>query len=513
MAAKNSIVVRVIGDASHFQKTLNSVDNEAKGFGSRIGTMAKTVGASLAAAGIAKFGKDSISAFTESQKVAAQTAAVLKSTGGAAGVTAGHLDNLASKLQKVSGVEDEAIASGANMLLTFTGIKNGVGEGNAIFDEATKTLLDLSVAMGSEPKAAAIQLGKALNDPVTGITALTRVGVTFTKQQKDQIKSLVASGKTMAAQKIILAELNREFGGSAAAAGKARTPMERLSLQMGELQEKVGAALVPALHSLTDLVLKIVGAFTALPGPAQAAIAAFAGLALGLVAAAKVVTALKLAWTALNLSFLASPVGLIIAGIAALAAGLVIAYKKSETFRNIVDGAFRVVKGAMDAVVEVGGRVFEFFGRNWGLILSPLTGGLSLVAQHFDTVKAAIRAVLEWLGKIPAAVDKALGPLDEIVGKGASIVGKGVGAVAKGVGRLVPKFDSGGVMPGPRGVHSLALVAGGETVLPTHKQPMAGTLSNVTNFHVTGPVVASDPMELRRQLEVEARRRRLTSLR
>lgn len=51
---------------------------------------------------------------------------------------------------------------------------------------------------------------------------------------------------------------------------------------------------------------------------------------------------------------------------------------------------------------------------------------------------------------------------------------------------VVPKFADGGVMPGPRGVHSLALVAGGETILPTHKGPVAvaGTGGGLTvNFH------------------------------
>jgi hypothetical protein len=56
-------------------------------------------------------------------------------------------------------------------------------------------------------------LGKALNDPIKGVTALQRVGVSFTKGQKDQIKSLEESGHHMQAQKVILRELNKEFVG------------------------------------------------------------------------------------------------------------------------------------------------------------------------------------------------------------------------------------------------------------------------------------------------------------
>ena len=75
-------------------------------------------------------------------------------------------------------------------------------------------MLDMSVALGQDATQSAIQLGKALNDPVKGVTALRRVGVSFTAAQIKQIKTLVATGKTLQAQKLILRELNQEFGGS-----------------------------------------------------------------------------------------------------------------------------------------------------------------------------------------------------------------------------------------------------------------------------------------------------------
>ena len=81
----------------------------------------------------------------------------------------------------------------------------------------------MSPVLGTDASGSAIQLGKALNDPIKGITALTRVGVTFTEQQKDQITTLVESGKTIDAQKIILGELQKEFGGSAEAQTTPRT--------------------------------------------------------------------------------------------------------------------------------------------------------------------------------------------------------------------------------------------------------------------------------------------------
>ena len=107
----------------------------------------------------------------------------------------------------------------ARTLLTFKGIRNEVGKGNKIFDQATGIMADMSVALGQDTTTSAMQLGKALNDPIKGMTALRRVGVTFTEAQEKQIK-LQESGDTMGAQKIILRELRDEFGGSAKAAGE-----------------------------------------------------------------------------------------------------------------------------------------------------------------------------------------------------------------------------------------------------------------------------------------------------
>jgi hypothetical protein len=116
----------------------------------------------------------------------------------------------------------------------------------------------MSVALGSDPTKAAMQLGKALNDPVKGITALSKAGVSFTKEQKDQIKGLVKHGKTLEAQKIILHELGKEFGGAAAAAS---TPMDKLRVNLGNVGEAIGGALLPFIDKAASwLGAKLPGA-------------------------------------------------------------------------------------------------------------------------------------------------------------------------------------------------------------------------------------------------------------
>jgi hypothetical protein len=216
MARGGGVVVPIIADTSGLRKGVASASSTLRKFGK---TAALVAGAA-ALGGLAKTLQVGTAEFMENQKVVAQTNAVLKSTRGIAKVTGAEIESLAESLMMKSGVDDEAIQSGQNLLLTFTNIRNEVGKDNDIFNQATKATLDLSVAMGKDMTSAAIIVGKALNDPVKGATALTRAGVQLSQAQKDQITAFVESGRVLEAQKIILAELTTQFGGSAEAAGK-----------------------------------------------------------------------------------------------------------------------------------------------------------------------------------------------------------------------------------------------------------------------------------------------------
>jgi hypothetical protein len=181
------------------------------------------------------FVKDSTKAYIESEKATAQLNAVLKSTGVAAGISAKEVTALASKYQELTTFEDDAVLSAQNLLLTFTKISKDV------FPAATETVLDMSTALGQDLKSSAVQLGKALQDPITGITALRRVGVNFSDAQQEMIKGLVESGRLLDAQKLILKELNTEFGGSAQAARNTfGGAVMYLTNMFSDLQETVG---------------------------------------------------------------------------------------------------------------------------------------------------------------------------------------------------------------------------------------------------------------------------------
>lgn len=205
---------------------------------------------SAGAVGLGMVLKDAVGEAMEAQNVLAQLDAVIMSTGGVAGVTADQVTNLADELQKVTRFSDEAIIGGSNLLLTFKSI------GSDIFPDATKAMLDLSTALGQDLKSSAMQLGKALEDPIRGVSALRRVGVSFTEDQENLIKSLVEEGKLMEAQKIILAELNSQVEGSAEAAGKTFAgQLDILKNRFSEIKEELGLKVIPILQKLMDKVV------------------------------------------------------------------------------------------------------------------------------------------------------------------------------------------------------------------------------------------------------------------
>jgi len=266
--AEETVVIRFTGDASSVEqaanqasKAVDGLEGTAKTAGKgfdvlgeiatgalrRIGEAAiNAVGTGLAKVG--EFFTDSIKEATEFQNVFAQTQAVIESTGAAAGFTAEEMANLASDLSAASGMSlfsDDAILSAQNVLATFKEIQ-GVK-----FEEATAAILDMSQAMGMDLKSATIQVGKALNDPIAGLGALSRVGVQFTEDQKAMIDEMVNVGDVAGAQAIILGELNSQFGGSAAAAVNTYAGQMRvLEEQMNDVKQGVGEALLPILQEL-----------------------------------------------------------------------------------------------------------------------------------------------------------------------------------------------------------------------------------------------------------------------
>ena len=207
-----------------------------------------------------KRGIDSVIEAAERQDQAlAQIDAALESTESAAGLTAAELENIAVALQKVTNFGDEATLEMEAVLLTFTKI------GGDVFPRVAAATLDVATRMKTDLKSAALQVGKALNDPIAGLGGLSRAGIQFSEDQKELIKTLVKMGETAKAQEIILKELETQFGGSAEAARKASSGFEALSNAFGDLLEKIGEG------GLTAEIRNITAELTALAEDESAA--------------------------------------------------------------------------------------------------------------------------------------------------------------------------------------------------------------------------------------------------
>lgn len=171
----------------------------------------------------------------EQEQQEAKLAAVVKATGEAAGFSADEIKKYAGELQGATTFGDELTISAAAILATFKQIKG---------DEFKRTIAaaqDLSSLLGTDLKSSVLQLGKALEDPTTGLTALRRAGVSFSASEKERIKTLQESGKIQEAQRIVLKAVEDQVGGTANALrkqyGGAVTAVDNA---YGDLKEEIG---------------------------------------------------------------------------------------------------------------------------------------------------------------------------------------------------------------------------------------------------------------------------------
>jgi len=236
------------------EKTVDKFGKKTTSIGGEFSNMLGGWQKNLVAYGAGIFGVSQVLSFVageikEAQLASQQLDAVLRSTGGAAGVTAEQVNALGDRLASLSNFSDDAIISGSSLMLTFTQI------GSAVFPRAMQAALDLATAMNTDMKSAVLQVGKALNDPVKGMNALTRAGIQFTESQRTAISEYIKANDLLSAQGVILAELEKQLGGSAAAAANTFTgSVQDLMDALGNLAEE--------LEPVLNLVTRVVDGFT-----------------------------------------------------------------------------------------------------------------------------------------------------------------------------------------------------------------------------------------------------------
>ncbi len=345
------------------------------------------------------FGATAISASRDAAGAVAQVEASLASMGPVAGRNLMQLKDQANALMQSSLFDDDEILKKVtSVMLTFGKVTGKT------FDRAQLAAVNLSTKLGGDLQGSTLMLGKALNDPVKGITALSRAGISFTGSQKELIKSMVAGGNAAGAQNMILAELEKQVGGAAAAARKA-DPGGALAISFGEFQQTVGDKLLPKLTPLVEKATVLLDKFSALPGPVQDAALGFGAFAIvagplvsgigGLAMAAAVLLPIIIA----NAGAAAMLVGVWLPIIAVIA---LIAYGVYQIYKNW-DG------------------ISAWFGAKWDAVKAGFVAGWDGIKAAFnsgiETVKGIFGALPAWLASVgQMALTGLLGPFGMIVG-------------------------------------------------------------------------------------------------
>lgn len=370
--------------------------------------------------------------YQKTWKATQATNAVLASTGGAANISAEGVARLSDHLSLQAGIDNELIQQGENLLLTFRNIRNEAGLGNDIFNQTTKAAVDMSAAFTAAGKSmdvseAALQLGKALNDPAKGMARLMRVGVSFTAQQIAQAKQLQKNGDLLGAQKIILGELTQEFGD---AARKTASPFDKARVAWHEAERDLATGLAPAATAVAIAFTQftqqvrdntgvggqvrgvIVGIYNAVKTlwPVIVGIGGawltYRGILLAVAAAEHIVSAVQLVayfvqaaraaglmtagMVALDAATEANPIIALATAVVAVGAALYLAYTKVKWFHNAINDTWAWIKG------------------HWALLAGPfllVIGPIVLLVKYFHSIVKAAKDAYNWVSNLVGALD------------------------------------------------------------------------------------------------------------
>lgn len=452
--ATSTLRLILLGEDKSGSKAIKGVGDEAVKSSSKMDKFHK-VGAAAGrglAIGLAAAGAAAVSMTkkaSEDEQAASRLANTLKRAAGATDQQVKSTEDWITTQGKAYGVTDDDLRPALARLAVAT---HDVGKAQKLASLA----MDVSAGTGKSLEQVSTALAKAQNGNVAGLArlgiqtkdstkdtaALERAQISLKSAQQAYTAAVKAHGKrsseaSIAADKLHLAQenvgaatqktkaitidageaykrLGDAYGGAASknaetAAGKQKI----MAVQLSELQEKIGYALIPVMSKLVDIGMKVIGWVdrnTKLAGILVAVIGGLAAVTWAVSAATKawaaitkVATAAQWLW---NAAMDANPIALVVLALVALGVGLVIAYKKSATFRAIVQGALhgvlaagRAVAGffthdipvAFGKVKMAASNAISWVKSHWPLILAILTGPFGLavlvIAKNWSKIK------------------------------------------------------------------------------------------------------------------------------
>lgn len=451
------ILIEFLGQDKNLGKTMTDVNAKTSKLSSgmqKAGAVAGKAlvgGAVLAAGGLYKMGQ----AAAEDETAANKLSLALKKNAKATDAQVASTEDWITAQGKALGISDDQLRPALTKLV---GATKDIGEAQKL----TTLAMDISAGSGKSLEQVTTALTRAQNGSVS---SLSRLGIKVQDSEKDAVAlkaAQIAQTKAQQAYNQALKEfgagsqearnaandleyrqmklgeatgkvkkstidfteaqkrLTDQYGGQAAKAADTTAGKQKiLQVQLSELGETIGYKVLPVMVKLSEIGLKMVGWISKNTTTVGILVAALAGLAAtvwAVGAAIKAWEAITKVWTAvtkiatavqwaMNAALEANPIGLVVLALVALTAGLVIAYKKSETFRKIVNGAFGAVKkfavAAFHKVMDAAHAVFGWLKKNWPYLLGVLAGPFGLAAaaiyKNWDKVKAATRVVKDFV--------------------------------------------------------------------------------------------------------------------
>lgn len=398
MAGSVDVIVRFIADS----KSVQTETAKVEGSGNKLKGWAKGVGAAIGGAFAVKEIGSWISAAEEANAASATLAKTLANAGDETGAWAKHAEDLSGNLMRQTGIDDEVIKGAQSILATFHGVGGAVGQTSGAFDRATGAALDLAKTGFGDADSAATMLGKALEDPEKGLTALGRAGVTFSADQKKAIKAMVESGDKAGAMALILDNVEGQVGGVAAASATAG---DKMKVAFGETKESLGNALLPAMEALAPILQTVAGFIQENAGWLVPLAAAFAGVTIAV-------------WL-FNAALAANPIVQVALGVALLIAAIVLLWQNwDQVWTWITDAVAWAVSFVLDHWQMIIGAIFPMLGvllllwNNWDKIWTWIT---DLLGKAVGWIGDQIGKLIGFFASIPGRIGSALAGLGEII--------------------------------------------------------------------------------------------------
>jgi len=426
MGKPATLKIDILADVANAAKGIDSIDKKLGGLGKLATGAAIAGGAVVAGRALLGVAGDALAAAEAGAALTRTTDQLLQTTGNAASTSTAYLLDYADAMARNTGISDDVIQASQNMLLTFNRVSNEVDDGTGIFDRATKAAADLAGAGFGSMETNATQLGKALQDPTKGMTALTRSGVSFTKQEQETIKALQESGQLFQAQNIILKAVENQVGGAAEASA---TASQKLEVVWGQTLETLGTALLPIIDKLLPVLTKLLDALIPVVLPVVDLIAELAGELIDALAPA--IEPLLPVLGELG-KLLAEQLGGVIRQIAPLLPQL------TQALADILMAILPLIPSVVEISLAFAPllpyfvKLIQLVAALATRVLPLLERPLRILADLYGAIGRAIAGAIGWVEKFVRAIGGALSGVRDLINAAKRIPGVGT------IGRLLP---------------------------------------------------------------------------